>query len=39
MRDAIISPRLAPFAQLAYDLQRLGLLRPDDCADGFEMKQ
>src|SRR5262245_48826973 len=33
------APRLAPFAQIAYDLQRLGLLRPDNRADGFEMKQ
>src|SRR5262249_45093057 len=33
------APRLTPFAQLTHDLQRLGLLRPDNSADGFEMKQ
>src|SRR5215813_2580914 len=33
------APRLTPFAQLAYHLQRLGLPRPDHRADGFEMKQ
>src|SRR5215468_1309636 len=33
------APRLAPVAQLAYDIQRLGLPRPDNRANGFEMKQ